>query len=166
MKDVPRIMYYDEKYNVSDAEKQVLRQTERHIEEQQRLTGAADQRAVAFAAVQIVVIGILFSNNTSSIIEESKVVVVLLLILSVATAIYSARPTRIYGSGSDAKALKDYRQTPNHHYLCSTLIERNERNIQHNDGVLKRSALMFRISLIASLISVAVAINDWLDVIK
>ncbi len=159
-------MKYFRDYTEFDAEKEVLRQTERHLEDQQRLTSSADQRAVAFAAVQMVVIGILLGNDTAKSIEASRVAVVSLLIVSVSFAIYSAKPTRVYGSGSNANALDNYRISPSHGYLLATLIDRNERNIQHNDSVLKRSAGVFRVALLASLLSVAIMMVDWMDLLE
>ena len=157
-----RVEHYDE-YTPFDCAKEVLRQTERHLEEQQRLTGAADQRASAFAAVQVVLIGLMLSNSIAPSVDWSKIVVVLLSVISIALALYSARPTRIFGSGSTGVALEAYRATQMQGYLISTLIERNDRNIVHNDRVLKGSAKIFRISLLIALGSVVLLISDWLD---
>lgn len=157
-------MKYFSEYNELDAEKEVLRQTERHLEEQHRMASAADQRASAFAAVQIVVIGLLLGSTPSPTIAEGKIVVVLLLSLSVSTAIYSARPTRIFGSGGDEKSLEEYRKPLMHSYLLSTLIERNSRNIDHNNRMLQRSARVFRGSLVASLVAFIVLVCDWMNI--
>ena len=48
-------------------------------------------------------------------------------------------------------------------YLLSTLIERNDRNIRHNDRVLKRSANVFRASLAFSALAGVLLLADWID---
>jgi predicted permease len=144
-----------------DALVEALRQTERHLEEQHTLTTAADQRAVAFASVMIVVLGILLGNEDAQSIDASKGYVIFGFLVSIALAFFSARPTRIFGSGGNGDSLKDFIGARAEGYLLSTLIERNDRNIAHNDKVLRASAMVFRVALAIALFSALILLMDW-----
>jgi hypothetical protein len=164
MTDNPFYKRFIKQYSERDALVEVLRQTERHLEEQQRLTSSADQRAVAFASVMIVVLGILLGNEGAQSVEGSKVYVISGFLLAIALAFYSARPTRIFGSGGNGSSLRDFIGGKAESYLLSTLIERNDRNIAHNDQVLKTSAIVFRVALGVALLSALMLLADWADV--
>lgn len=164
MTDNPLYKRFVEQYSEQDALKEVLRQTERHLEEQQRLTSSADQRAVAFASVMIVVLGILLGNESAQSVDASQVYVVSGFLVAIALAFYAARPTRIFGSGGNGSSLKDFVGDRAEGYLLSTLIERNDRNILHNDKVLKSSATIFRVGLGVALCSALILLADWADI--
>lgn len=163
MTDNPIYNRYVADYSEADALTEVLRQTERHLEEQHKLTTSADQRAVAFASVLMVVIGILLSNDGAASVDASQPFVIIGFLTAIGLAFYSAKPTRIFGSGANSPSLKNHVGERREGYLVSTLIERNDRNIAHNDKVLKRSALLFRTALIAALASTLILFSDWVD---
>lgn len=164
MKESSFYRRFDNGYNEVDALKEVLRQTERHLEEQHQLTTSADQRAVAFASVLMVVIGIFFSNDGAAKVDSSRPIVILGFLAAIGLALYSARPTRIFGSGGDSTSLNNYVGERREGYLLATLIERNDRNIAHNESVLKASALQFRLGLGIALFSTLILFLDSVDV--
>ena len=166
MTEGPIYNRYIEQYSEVDALAEVLRQTERHLEEQHQLTTSADQRAVAFASVLMVVIGILLSNDGAASVDASKPFVIIGFLAAIGLAFYSAQPTRIYGSGANSASLNNHVGERREGYLVTTLIERNDRNIAHNDTVLKASALLFRLGLGTGLASTLILFLDWVDVIS
>lgn len=152
---------YLSEYTLEDGIKEILRQTERHIEEQQRLSASADQRAISFAAVTIVVTGLLFEAGGAA--SRPKLLTVLLFLFSIGMAIYSAKPTRVFGSGGDWKSLQNQVGGRLEGYLPHNLIIRNNRNISHNDAVLKRSAFLFRFAMGLAGVGTGVLLFDWVS---
>lgn len=159
----PPLLHLDS-FGEEDAIKELLRQTERRIEDQLRFATAADQRAVAFAAVLIVVVGVFAGNQAGSNFEWATVCVLVSLICSICFAVYSAKPTRMYGSGSSSSSLTEYSTPERCGFLLSGIIERNDANIMDNDKALKRSALFFRFSLFFAATGGILVILDLLDI--
>ena len=164
MTKLPIQEQYLSEFSQEVALKEALRQTELHIDQQQRLTGSADQRAIAFSTVAIVVVGLLLTKDSVSGVTSSLPYVVVLLFLSIGFAVYSARPQRIFGSGGDLSSLSNHLQGTGKGYLIATLIERNDRNIRHNFRVLHSSAKIFRFAMFLACLAAVLLIADWLIV--
>lgn len=162
----PSNLEFDPNNTHPGALNECLRQTEMYIADQMAFATAADQRAVAFAAVIIVVIGLFIGTDMPAKIEWAGPWVVALLMLSVSLAFYAARPTRMYGRGGSAEGLRHLCALKDPSQLVHQLCLRNDQNIASNKRVLRHSALIFRCALLCAFFASVLLLVDWLEVIR
>lgn len=156
---------YIASYSTKEGIQEALRQTERHIEEQHRVVAAADQRAIAFSAVLMVVVGLLLDDKAGARLDDYRAWVIALYLFALALAVLSARPARLYGSGGPAATLATYVEKDSSGYLLSTLIRRNDKNIAHNERAIRVSTWIFRSALSIALCSTIILYLDWANAI-
>lgn len=151
---------YDEQTTASDALKEVLRQTETRITEQLSMAAAADQRAMTFAGLLLVVLALLLGEKVSFSGVFPGIAVVL-FITSIVLCAISARPARMYGSGSSSNQLRCYVADRYPGYLASALIARNDEAIAKNDRVVKRAAALFSSGMLVALLAFGILTLDY-----
>jgi len=141
---------------------EVLRQTEMRIADQLAMSTAADQRAMTFAGLLMVVFVLMIdpSNNESG--GALSKISIAFLFVSTMLSVYSAKPTRLYGGGSSSGELVKYLQPNYEGYAISGIISRNDKSILDNDLAVKRAAKVFNAALLFAFIAFAfIAVNYW-----
>ena len=147
---------FDVKYTLDEARREAIRQSERQLEAQQALASAADQRAVAFCAILIVVVALVIQSMEADGATNLETIALTLFIISAVLAAFSAKPTRFYGSGGSVTGFKPYL---NEHYfdrIPDQIGERNDEHLKLNDAAIKRSALFFKLSLATAFLGLLV----------
>ncbi len=164
MKNFPVESFYNRNATTSDVIREALRQTEMRIAEQVSMALAADQRAMTFAGLLMVVFVLLVGTSTTVTRGLLSDISVALLFASTLLSVYSAKPTRLYGTGSTSNSLLQYLSPDYAGYAVSGLIARNNESILKNDKAVKGAALIFRLALISAFFAFAsVALEFWLE---
>lgn len=153
---------HDSGYTQTGALLEVLRQSERHIDDQHKLASSADQRAIAFSAVIMVVMGLMIEGAGKPPFEASQYLLLFFLI-SVCVSLYSARPVKMFGSGSDGLSLADFLSKNQHGYIVGAMIERNDKNIAHNYRTMKRAGQLFSYAMLIALLASLLLVGDFFD---
>ena len=162
--NLPVESFYDRNATTSDVIREALRQTEMRIAEQVSMALAADQRAMTFAGLLMVVFVLLVGTTTAVTSGFLSDISVALLFASTLLSVYSAKPTRLYGTGSTSNALLQYLSPEYAGYAVSGLIARNNEAILKNDKAVKGAAFVFRLALISAFFAFAsVALEFWLE---
>lgn len=146
-------------YTVFDAKRESLRQTERMVEEQGKLTLAANQRAVQFTSA----IGVMLTLSVQlqpRILAAEKLQVLSLGALVIAAFLcaltFVPRPFAV--AGARAETLREYL---NEHYcadLLDELMKRNDDLIRTNNYILLREAEGFKRSMIFAAIGLGLLV--------
>jgi hypothetical protein len=135
--------FYVSEYTSKEAALEVLRQTEKRIEEQIQLSTAADQRAMTFLGLLVVVLALLYDKSPSEDVTIVGKASYAMLLVAVGFCAYSARPTRFFGSGSSTGELRVYLNDLSAGYTLSGLLDRT----------VKKAAIYFRVGMLVALVA-------------
>lgn len=144
----------DMTFTLDEAKKEALRQSERHLEAQQALATAADQRSLAFCSAAIVISALLIGNVGDAHKGNLDFVILIMFIISAILSAFSAAPTRFYGSGGSAGGFAPYLNEYNCDLLLSEISNRNDDYIKSNDTAIRRSAWILRVALIIAFLAI------------
>ncbi len=145
---------------LDQAKREVLRQTERHLEQQQALASASDQRAMAVCGALLVITALTIQGIDEDGPNAIKTLALLFQLLAVILSAYSAKPTRFFGSGGSGKGLKPWLNDEHCDKLIDAIISRNGDNIFYNERVIKRSSYVFQFSLAFAFIGICILLIE------
>ncbi len=154
-----RNIYVDD-FKASDLAREALRQTERHLSEQQSILEAADRRSVGVIAILIALAGFLIGDLKTDGLTVSEVLAMFGFLTAIVFAGFSVRPVRFYGSGGSAANLKRYMPEELTGYALSGLAVRNDESIRRNDLVLKKSSRLLKMALATAFSSMVLLVLD------
>ena len=140
---------------------EVLRQSEMRIADQLAMSTAADQRAMTFAGLLMVVFVLLIDPSSQSDASIFPKIAMAFLFVATMLSVYSARPTRLYGGGSSSKDLVKYLKDDLEGYAISGIIHRNDKSILDNDVAVKRAAKNFNAALLMAFLAFALVAFDY-----
>lgn len=153
---------YEPEASTSKVLQEVLRQSEMRISDQLAMSTSADQRAMTFAGLLMVVFVLLIDPSNQSGDGILPKIAMGFLFVATMLSVFSARPTRLYGGGSSSKDLVKYLKDSYEGYAVSAIIARNDISISDNDSAVKRAAGVFNAALLMAFLAFALlAINYW-----
>jgi hypothetical protein len=141
-------------YTLDEARREAVRQSERRLEAQQSMAASADQRAIAFCAVVVVIVAILLDDLSASQHTLADWLVIWFLTAAGTLAIFSASPVRFYGVGGSVSGFRNYLTEQDCDKMLEAIGKRNDDYIKENDKRIKRSTWAFRFALTFAFIGI------------
>jgi hypothetical protein len=154
--------FHNRNANTTEVLLEVLRQGELRISDQLAMATAADQRAMTFAGLLLVVFALLVGGGVPSLGSVASDFSLVILLVAIFLCIYSAKPTRMFGVGSDSTELTRYLDDSLAGYAVSAIIARNDEAIGKNDTAVKRAARFFRAGMVLAGISFSLVAFDFM----